>query len=358
MNEREAMDRALALAWRGWGQVHPNPLVGAVVLADGQPAGEGWHARFGGPHAERMALDAAGGHARGATLVLTLEPCRHHGKQPPCTEAILAAGIRRVVLALDDPNPEASGGAALLAAEGIEVERGLSSAAAAAQNAPFLHRFRDQSRPWVALKLATSVDSRIADAEGDSQWISGPEAREWVHWLRAGFDGLAVGAGTAIKDDPLLTVRGTVTPRMTPRRIVVDEALAIEPDARLVATAREIPLLVLTNERQEESPAAADLRSRGAEVLPMRDLSDALVRLRARGIERLLVEGGGRLAGSLLEAGCVDRFYHVQSPLWLGERGRPAFTGVSGAPLAGTQRWHVVERRALGDDTLIVMDRD
>jgi diaminohydroxyphosphoribosylaminopyrimidine deaminase/5-amino-6-(5-phosphoribosylamino)uracil reductase len=357
MNEREAMDRALSLAWRGWGRVHPNPLVGAVVLKDGAPVGEGWHAEFGGAHAERTALDAAGPPARGATLVLTLEPCRHHGKQPPCTDAILAAGVRRVVIALDDPNPEAGGGAALLAGQGVEVERGLCSDGAAAQNAAFLHRFEDPSRPWVALKLATSVDSRIADADGTSQWISGPEAREWVHWLRAGFDAIAVGAGTAIKDDPLLSVRGAVAPRVTPVRIVVDEALAIEPDARLVATARALPLLVVTAEPHASSPAAAALRERGAEVLPMRDLPDALRRLRARGIERLLVEGGGRLAGSLLRAGCVDRFYHVQSPVWLGEPARPAFADLPDVPLASAERWHVVERRALGDDTLIVMDR-
>jgi diaminohydroxyphosphoribosylaminopyrimidine deaminase/5-amino-6-(5-phosphoribosylamino)uracil reductase len=337
--------------------VHPNPLVGAVVLKDGVPAGEGWHAEFGGVHAERMALDAAGAAASGATLVLTLEPCRHEGKQPPCTDAILAAGVRRVVIALDDPNPEAGGGAALLAAQGVEVERGLCSDRAAAQNAAFLHRFRDPSRPWVALKLATSVDSRIADAEGTSQWISGPEAREWVHWLRAGFDAIAVGAGTAIQDDPMLSVRGAVVPRVTPVRIVVDEALAIEPDARLAATARELPLLILTAEPHTRSSAAEALRERGAEVLPMRDLPDALQRLRARGVERLLVEGGGRLAGSLLAAGCVDRFYQVLSPVWLGELGRPAFAGLPGVPLGSAARWRVVERRALGDDTLIVMDR-
>ncbi|HET8762531.1 MAG TPA: bifunctional diaminohydroxyphosphoribosylaminopyrimidine deaminase/5-amino-6-(5-phosphoribosylamino)uracil reductase RibD [Gemmatimonadales bacterium] len=357
MTEAEAMSRALSLAWRGWGRVHPNPLVGAVVLRDGVIVGEGWHAEFGGPHAERVALQQAGDAARGATLVVTLSPCQHHGKQPPCTDAIIDAGIARVVIALDDPNPEAAGGTRLLAAAGIAVELGLASDMAAAQNAAFLHRHRNVERPWVALKLATSVDGRIADSTGRSQWISGDAAREWVHWLRAGFDAIAVGAGTVAKDDPSLTVRGAVTPRKVPLRVVVDDALTTTADSRVVDTAGEAPTLILTSAARAASPAAAALARARVTVLPMHDLADGLHRLREHGVERLLVEGGARLAGALLSEGLVDRFYHVQSPVWLGDHAREAFVGIGDTVLAEAPRWRVVEQRALGQDTLVVMDR-
>ncbi|HEU5170263.1 MAG TPA: bifunctional diaminohydroxyphosphoribosylaminopyrimidine deaminase/5-amino-6-(5-phosphoribosylamino)uracil reductase RibD, partial [Gemmatimonadales bacterium] len=190
------MARALDLAWRGWGRVHPNPLVGAVLLdRRGEVLGEGWHAEYGGPHAEAAALAAAGDRARGATLVVTLEPCAHQGKTPPCADAVIGAGVRRVVAALADPDPVAAGGAARLRAAGVGVEIGLLAERAAAQNAAFLHALAVSSRPFVALKLATSVDFRIADSSGRSRWVSGPAAREYVHWLRAGFDAVAVGAG-------------------------------------------------------------------------------------------------------------------------------------------------------------------
>jgi diaminohydroxyphosphoribosylaminopyrimidine deaminase/5-amino-6-(5-phosphoribosylamino)uracil reductase len=357
MDETEAMERALSLAWRGWGRVHPNPLVGAVVLRDGVVVGEGWHAEFGGPHAERRALDQAGAAARGATLVVSLSPCLHQGKQPPCTDAIIAAGIARVVIALDDPNPLAAGGGEVLARAGIAVEYGLTSDQAAAQNAAFLHRHRDDRRPWVALKLATSVDGRIADSTGRSQWISGDAAREWVHWLRAGFDAIAVGAGTVAKDDPSLTVRGAVTPRAAPLRVVFDDTLTTTPDSRMVNTAGELPTLIFTSAARAASPAAAAITRAGVTVVSMRSLTDGLQQLRTRGVERLLVEGGARLAGALLSEGLVDRFYHVQSPVWLGDHARAAFIGVGDVGLADAPRWRVVERRALGQDTLIAMDR-
>ena len=216
------MIRALDLAWRGWGRVSPNPLVGAVVLRGGEVVGEGWHAEFGGPHAEVVALGAAGTHAAGATLVVTLEPCAHQGKTPPCVDAILAAGIARVVIAIRDPDPTARGGAEQLRGRGVDVAIGLCAEAAAAQNAPFLFARARPQRPFVALKLATSIDGRIADAEGRSRWVSGPEAREHVHWLRAGFDAIAVGGTTALRDNPQLTVRGSVVPRRPPVRVVFD----------------------------------------------------------------------------------------------------------------------------------------
>ncbi len=351
------MTRALDLAWRGWGRVHPNPLVGAVVLAGDAPAGDGYHAEYGGPHAEAMALAAAGTRARAGTLVVTLEPCAHQGQQPPCADAVIAAGVRRVVIALADPNPVAAGGAARLRAAGIEVEIGLMAEQAGMQNAAFLQRFRNSSRPFVALKLATSVDARIADRDRRSRWISGPEARDYVHWLRAGFDAIGVGGATARHDDPSLTVRGSVTPRVTPRRILFAPALNLMLDSALVRTAREIPTIVLTGADAFGWEIGRSLSAAGVELVPAESLEEAMTALGERGVHSLLVEGGGRLAGALLRAELVDRLYWVQSPLWLGERGVPAFSGLPSIPLMSVERWAPVERRALGDDTLLVLDR-
>jgi diaminohydroxyphosphoribosylaminopyrimidine deaminase/5-amino-6-(5-phosphoribosylamino)uracil reductase len=357
MDEREAMARALDLAWRGWGRVQPNPLVGAVVLAgDGRLAGEGWHAEFGERHAESIALEAAGERTRDATLVVTLEPCNHQGKQPPCTDAVLASGVRRVVVAMPDPNPEASGGAAKLAARGVEVRIGLERQAAEAQNAAFLHRFRDATRPFVAIKLATSLDGRIADAAGQSRWISGEKAREYVYWLRAGFDAIAVGGRTARQDDPQLTARGAVEPRVPPRRVIFDTAAELSSDLTVVRTAAEVETIVIAS---PEAPTGnlRRLELAGAVVLRAASLEEGLGQLWGAGISSVLVEGGGRLVGALLARGLVDRYYWVQSPLWLGERGVPASADVPSDPIAGVERWTVVERRALGDDTLLVVDR-
>jgi diaminohydroxyphosphoribosylaminopyrimidine deaminase/5-amino-6-(5-phosphoribosylamino)uracil reductase len=357
VDERAAMTLALELAWRGWGRVHPNPLVGAVVLSsDGRVVGEGWHAEFGQRHAEPIALEAAGERARGATLVVTLEPCNHHGKQPPCTGVVMAAGMRRVVAAVPDPNPEAGGGAAKLAGQGLEVRIGLEREAAEAQNAIFLHRFRESARPFVALKLATSLDGRIADAGGQSRWISGESAREYVHWLRAGFDGIGVGGRTARADDPSLTVRGPVVPRVPPRRVVFDRAADLSTELHLIRTAGEAQTIVVAS----PSAPTANLRRlglAGATVHQAGSLEDGLAQLRREGIDSLLVEGGGRLAGALLARDLVDRYYWVQSPLWLGERGVPATADLPSAPIARAERWKVVERRALGEDTLLVLDR-
>jgi diaminohydroxyphosphoribosylaminopyrimidine deaminase/5-amino-6-(5-phosphoribosylamino)uracil reductase len=357
VDERAAMRRALDLAWRGWGRVQPNPLVGAVVLGtDGTVAGEGWHAEFGQRHAEPVALDAAGERAEGATLVVTLEPCNHHGKQPPCTDAVLAAGIRRVVAAVADPDPGASGGAARLGARGVEVQIGLAREAAEAQNAIFLHRHRNAARPFVALKLATSLDGRIADSGGQSRWISGDAAREYVHWLRAGFDAIGVGGRTARLDDPRLTVRGPVTPRVPPRRVIFDTSADLEPRLSVVRTAGETPTTVVTGPGASAERVRA-LEAAGVDVRRVVSLEEGLGALRGEGIGSLLVEGGGRLAGALLGQGLVDRYYWVQSPLWLGERGVPAIAGVPSDPIARAERWKVSERRALGDDTLLVLDR-
>ncbi len=355
--EREAMRRALDLAWHGWGRVAPNPLVGAVLLADGAFVGEGWHAEFGGPHAEVEALRAAGPRARGATLVVTLEPCRHQGKTPPCTEAIRAAGVSRVVAAVKDSDPTAGGGLAVLESAGLSVEAGLLAEAAAAQNAPFLFTRMHPERPFVALKLATSIDGRIADADRRSQWVSGGEARDWVHWLRAGFDAIGVGGTTALTDDPQLTVRGSVTPRRPPVRVVFDRRAMLNPTAVLVRTARETPTWVVAS--TDAPPASvASLEAAGVQVMRPTSLTMGLTQLREAGIESLLCEGGGALGARLLAAGLVDRLYWVQAPVWLGSGAVAAFPGIPDAPIASAPRWIPVERRALGPDTVLVLDRE
>lgn len=355
--EAAAMRRALELALEGWGHVAPNPMVGAVILRDGRAIAEGYHAEFGGPHAEVRALAQAGPAARGATLVVSLEPCRHDGKTPPCTAAILAAGLGRVSVAIRDPDPIAGGGLAILAAAGVEVATGLCAEQAAALNAPFLFARRHRDRPFVGLKLATSIDGAIADAAGQSRWISGETARDYAHWLRAGFDAIAVGGTTALMDNPALTVRGRVVPRRAPVRVVFDRRAMLNPGVTLVSTARTVPTWVVAS--LEAPPASvAALEQAGVRVFRPRTLAEGLGELRAAGIESLLCEGGGALGMKLLADGLVDRLYWIQAPVWLGEDAVRAFPGVPGTSLASAPRWTAVERRALGPDTLLVLDRE
>ena len=356
VGDREAMERAIALAWGGWGRVGRNPLVGAVVLSGGTVVGEGFHAEFGGAHGEVAALAAAGGRARGADLVVSLEPCAHHGKTPPCTEAIVAAGIARVVFGAHDGDPVARGGADALRRAGVAVEGGLLETAVRAQNALFFHRFDGRGRPFVALKLAMTLDARIADREGRSRWVSGPEAREFVQWLRAGFDAIAVGLGTVRADDPRLTVRGAVVPAKPPRRVVLDRRAELPLDAAVVRTARETPTLALVG-RGARPEACAALRAAGVEVATADDAGEALAMLADQDVSTLLIEGGGGVAGRMLKEDLVDRLYLVVAPLWLGEGGVSAFAGLPGTTIEHAVRWRTVQRRPLGDDTLLVMDR-
>ena len=355
MTELEAMQRAIQLAWMGWGRVHPNPLVGAVVVKDGAVLAEGFHGEFGGEHAEAVALRQLGGHARGATLVASLEPCSHQGKQPPCTEAIIRSGITRVVTAAPDPNPIASGGADRLREAGVVVEIGLLRDDAESQNAAFLHQFRGVRRPFIALKLASSIDARIADRAGSSRWISGPQAREFVHWLRAGFDAIGVGGRTARVDDAWLTVRGDIVPRVTPTRVVFTRSGELSPTSRLMTTARDGPVIIA--QLGPPSLGATDYSGRdGITVVRGNDPEALMESIWKSGISSILIEGGGELAGMLLAAGLVDRFYWVQSPLFLGDRGIPAFQGLPAPLLGSAERWRVIERRPLGQDTLLIVD--
>ena len=354
LSDAAAMARALELAARGWGRVHPNPLVGAVIVRDGAIVAEGWHAQYGAQHAEAVSLGQAGEQARGATLYLTLEPCAHHGKQPPCVDAILAAGIARVVVALADPNPVATGGAARLRASGVAVELGLMAAEAARLNARFIHRFASATRPFTAVKLAVSLDGKIADAAGCSRWISGPEARAFVHYLRAGFAAVGIGGRSLIADDARLTVRGDIIPITPPVRVVFDHSASVPLDQGIFDDAGSVPVWMVVGTATSES-AVAGFESRGANVISADTLPEALATLAIRGVDSLLVEGGGRLAGALLGAGLLDRVYQVQSPVWLGD-GRPAWAGLGTPALTAAIRWRSVERRALGEDTLLVLE--
>lgn len=329
------MAHALSLALRGWGRVSPNPLVGAVILQGDESVGEGWHAEFGGPHAERMALGQAGERARGATAVVTLEPCAHQGKQPPCVNALIAAGVARVVCAMRERNPEAAGGGEALREAGISFDSGLLEKEARRLNASFVHRFTHPDRPWVALKLATSREGWIAPSDGSRRQLSSAEAQAWVHWLRAGFDAIGVGGATAIADDPELTVRGPHQPRIPPVRLVFGGGDPIPPTLKLLT---------------DGGPPSF--------VLHARDLSAVLREMKSSGnIGSLLVEGGGRLAAALVTAGLVDRFYWIQTPVELGPEGVPAFAGLPGAPEELPGGWVRTERKSLGQDTLQVIER-
>jgi diaminohydroxyphosphoribosylaminopyrimidine deaminase/5-amino-6-(5-phosphoribosylamino)uracil reductase len=351
------MRRALELAARGWGRVAPNPLVGAVVARDGEVVGEGWHTEYGRPHAEVEALRAAGEAARGATLYVTLEPCAHHGKTPPCTDAILAAGVRRVVFAASDPNPKAAGGCSVLEAAGVEVERGVEMRAALDLNAPFFHGIAGPERPWTELKLAVSLDGRVADRDGRSAWITGEEARAEVHRMRAGFGAVAVGIGTALADDPRLTVRGAVEPRVPPVRVVFDRRLRLPPGGELARTAREVPVTVVA---APDAPAErrAALEALGVRVLVAETLWDGLRELRRAGIGSLFCEGGAVLGGALLRAEVVDRLHLFQAPLFLGPEGANPFAALDSPPIGEADRWRRLRTASFGPDTLVTLGKE
>ena len=326
------MRHALALAANGRGFVEPNPMVGAVVLdATGQLVGEGWHRAFGGPHAEVFALAAAGDRARGGTLVVTLEPCCHHGKTPPCTDAVLKAGIARVVVAMADPFPKVAGsGLAILRAAGVEVQAGLCEAEAVALNAPYLKLLRT-GRPWVHAKWAMTLDGKIATRTGDSRWISGPESRRRVHELRGRMDAIIVGRGTAIADDPLLTARPPGA--RVPARVVLSASGDLPERCQLRATAREIPVIVYTANADKLvgwASSGADVVTLGGDTV---SLDAVLTDLGRRRFTNVLIEGGAGLLGSLLDANAADEFHVFVAPKLIGGTAAPSPVGGSGASL-------------------------
>jgi diaminohydroxyphosphoribosylaminopyrimidine deaminase / 5-amino-6-(5-phosphoribosylamino)uracil reductase len=352
------MARAVGLAEGGRGRTSPNPMVGAVLVRDGRVVGEGFHRAAGRPHAEADALAAAGAAAAGATCYVTLEPCAHHGRTPPCADALVAAGVARVVAAMADPDPRVAGaGLARLRAAGVQVEVGPGAERAAEQNAAYLTH-RRLGRPRVTLKAAASLDGKVAAPDGTSQWITGPAARADAHRLRAEADAVLVGAGTALADDPRLTARLPGFDGRQPLRVLADAAGRVGTGGHLFDD--EAPTLVATT---PTAPAAAvdAWKAAGAEVLLCKaapagvDLDDLARALGERGVLELLVEGGPRLQASLWAAGLADRLVWYLAPLAIGGDRAPGLLGGAGAAtLAGARRLRLTSVDRLGEDLRVV----
>jgi diaminohydroxyphosphoribosylaminopyrimidine deaminase/5-amino-6-(5-phosphoribosylamino)uracil reductase len=356
--DQSAMRAALTLARRGLGAVWPNPAVGCVIVKEGRVVGRGWTQPGGRPHGETEALRRAGEAARGAAAYVSLEPCCHWGKTPPCVDSLIAAGVRRVVVALEDPDRRVAGeGVRRLRAAGLETETGLYAEEAAEINAGFLCRLR-LGRPLVTLKLATSLDGRIATHLGESQWITGPPALERAHALRAAHDAIMVGTGTVLADDPRLTCRLSGLSHHSPVRVVIDRHLRIPLTARLISEARDVPTWVITLTSAHPARREALLAS-GVTVIDADPdpegvvcLSDALAALGERGITRLLVEGGGQLAAGLAHAQLVDRLAWVHAPMLIGGDGVPAIAGFGLEVLADAPRFERLSTETVGGDVL------
>lgn len=357
--EVTAMRRAIVLATRGLGATSPNPIVGAVVLdRTGAVAGEGFHERAGGPHAEVLALAAAGARAAGGTVVVTLEPCAHSGRTGPCTAALRAAGVARVVYGVDDPDPRAGGGAGLLRAAGITVVGGVLAEEAAAGNEAWLTAVR-RARPFVTWKYAASLDGQVAAADGSSRWITSASAREDVHLLRAQVDAIIAGRGTVAADDPSLTARpvGASAPR-PPVRVVVDSRAALAAGRRWRVFDTAAPTLLAATTAAADGPVAA-LRERGVDVIRLPatpagvDLVALLAELFRRGLRSVLVEGGPTLAGSFIDEGLVDRVVGYLAPVLLGSGRWPALRARSVPGIAAAPRLRLDGLARIGPDLRI-----
>jgi diaminohydroxyphosphoribosylaminopyrimidine deaminase/5-amino-6-(5-phosphoribosylamino)uracil reductase len=357
MGDDEVMARAVALGERGQRTSAPNPWVGCVLVRDGTIVGEGYHRVAGEPHAEACALRAAGEQARGATAYVTLEPCAHHGRTPPCVDALAEAGVARVVVAVLDPDYRvAGGGLERLRRAGIRVELGVGAEAAARSLAPYLHH-RRTGRPFTVLKVAMSIDGRTAAADGSSRWITGPAARADGHALRADSQAVIVGAGTALADRPTLTARDVQVPlERQPLRVLLDAVGRVLPDGPLFDT-RLAPTLVITSPAAG-SAAVEGWRAAGAEVAAVPaspegeglDLRAAFGELGKRGVLQALVEGGPTLYGACVRAGLVDRLVVYVGARTLGERGRPLLVGPGPCTIEQAGRWRLLDVRRLGDD--------
>ena len=331
------MRRAMDLSLRGQGRVNPNPMVGAVIVRDGRVLAEGWHRTYGGLHAETDALSCCTEDVSGATMYVTLEPCCHWGKQPPCTDAIVRANISRVVVGMTDPNPLVAGkGLKILGDHGIAVESGLLEEEIRQLNRVFIKYITEKS-PWVVLKWAMTLDGRIAAAGGDSRWVSGEESRHFVHELRGRYMSIAVGSGTAASDDPMLNCR--VDGLRQPLRIVISSSGALSPDSAIAATAREFPAM-LVHTSAAPSARLEELRGRGVRTLECApapdgrvDLRDMLGRLGELQVDSLLVEGGPELNWSFVEAGLADEFYIFTAPKLIGGKTSPGAIGGTGFQL-------------------------
>lgn len=365
--DRRFMERALALAGRGRGSVEPNPMVGCVLVLDGRVVAEGYHHKFGGPHAEVDALRKAGAAARGATAYVTLEPCCHVGKTGPCTAALLAAGVGRVVAAMGDPFPQVAGkGLQMLGQAGVQTAAGLCESEARRLNAAYLKRLAT-GLPWVILKWAQSLDGKMATRTGRSQWITGEGARREGHRIRGVVDAVVAGAGTVAADDPQLTCRAGKAKRVA-RRVVVDGRLSMGLDRQLVRTAREVPVAIVCTgtamEQQKEKAAA--LRQAGCEVVALPEVSPGRVDLRALlewfgswKATNVMVEGGGHLLGQFLDQGLADEVAVFVAPMLIGgvraADGASAVTPWPGGveELAGAARLRDVRVRQVGEDLYV-----
>lgn len=366
-SERKARDRrfmqlALTLGARGLGRTWPNPAVGAVVVKDGIIVGRGWTQPGGRPHAEPQALAQAGEAARGATLYVTLEPCSHHGRSPPCADAIVAAGIARVVSAIEDPNPEVAGqGHARLRAAGVTVDIGPGAAEAARAHAGHLRRIGD-GRPHVMLKLAVSADGKIGLAGRKPVALTGEAAGARVHLMRAHSDAIMIGIGTALADDPLLTCRLPGMAAWSPVRVVLDSQLRLPPASRLAQSAREVPLWLFTA-KPADAPQAAALAALGVEVVQVAvhadrlDLPEVLRELARRGITRLMVEGGARLAGQLVSRGLVDEVQLLHTEATIGAGGVDALEGQPLTAITASAMFAKSGTERIGDDRLTIYQR-
>ncbi len=362
MDDLAHMRTALALARRGLGETAPNPTVGCVIVRGGRVVGRGRTAQGGRPHAETEALAAAGDAARGATAYVTLEPCAHHGQTPPCADALVEAGIARAIVATGDPDPRVNGaGLARLRAAGIETELGLGASEAEAILAGFFQRIRT-GRPLVTLKLAATLDGRIATHAGESRWITGEPARRAVHALRAQHDAVLVGVGTVLADDPALTCRLPGAARRAPVRVVADSHLRTPLVSELVATAREAPVWLLHRDGADPARRAA-LEAAGVACVRVHaggvgiDPAAALAALGQAGLTSVLVEGGAQLAASLLRADLVDRLVWFHAPAVMGADGWPAVQPLGTGSLAALRRFHPLSQGRIGDDMCAAFGR-
>ncbi len=358
--DRRFIELALSLGARGLGRVWPNPAVGCVIVNGGRIVGRGWTQPGGRPHAETVALAEAADAARGATAYVSLEPCAHTGKTPPCADALVAAGVVRVVTAMADPDPRVAGqGHARLAAAGIEVTTGVLEGPARRAHRGFLSRVT-AGRPMLTLKLALSLDGRIATASGESRWITGPLARRRVHALRLSHDAVMVGGGTARADDPLLTVRDMGVVHQ-PVRVVVSRRLDLPAGGRMAASAAEVPLWIVHGDRAGDTTAAERdaWDAAGALRLPCTvakgggvDPGALMAKLGARGLTRVLCEGGGSLAAALLDADLVDELVVFGAGVALGAEGRPGLAAMGIGHLADAPRFRLIDVDTVGGDVM------
>lgn len=355
--DERMMALALQLGRRGLGQVWPNPAVGCVIVKNDRIIGRGRTMVGGRPHAEVSALAEAGNNAAGATVYVTLEPCAHHGQTPPCAQALIDAGVARVVIATGDPDPRVSGrGVTMLRDAGIDVVTGVKKAEADRDHAGFFSRI-NRRRPFLTLKLATTLDGRIATRTGESQWITGPDARLAVHGMRARHDAVMVGAGTMRADDPLLTVRG-MGPRRQPTRVVVSTDLNFPAEAKMMQDTSSAPVYLCHSTGDPAPFTALGAESLLCPVVDCRlDLNAALAALAEKGITRVFCEGGGGLAASLLAAGLVDRLEVFQAGKVIGADGIPAVAGMNVSQLIDAAAFSLAETRRIGGDVWSSWDR-